>query len=212
MTFVSDSAYAGHSAMIAVNLTNSQPLDEIEIPFSLGTAPLTVKLDSVKLGSRTAYFQGLNFLSFSAVTGLYTVNLVANEGLGFPPLAPGSGEIMRIYVTPDSLEVGGQENVVDTFQTVQYAVNLKSSMLDYVPTIHAGTVGTKWVDRGDYNGNGTRNLTDLTLEINYLFLGGLVEPVAFQAADLNADLTLNLTDVTQLVNFLFLNGPPPPIP
>lgn len=211
LTFVSDSAYAGSDLMISVHLRNSQELEQIQVPFSIGISPLTVKLDSVTFGDRTSYFQGLHFLSFSSSTGLYTVNLVANEGLGLPPLAPGSGEIMRIWVTPDSLEFGGQTNPVDTFSTVQYQLKLTSTIMEYLPTTNSGSLSTRWVDRGDYNGNGQRNLTDLTMMVNGIFLGG-PPPVAFQAKDMNADLLANLTDLTLLVNYLFLNGPPPPIP
>jgi PKD repeat protein len=211
LTFVSDSAYAGSDLRISVNLSNSQQLEEILIPFKIGVSPIGTKLDSVTFGSRTAYFQGLHFVSFASTTGNFTVNLVADEGLGFPPLAPGSGEIMRIYLTPDSMEIGGQSNVVDTFLTVQYALNLKSTIMDYTPTVNSGYLSTRWVDRGDLNGNGQRTLTDLTIAVNRLFLGG-TPPVAFQAIDVNADLQANLTDLTFLVNYLFLGGPPPPTP
>ena len=211
LTFVSDSAYAGSDLTISVQLSNSQQLEEILIPFKTGVSPIGVKLDSVTLGSRTSYFQGLHFVTFASSTGEYTVNLVADEGMGFPPLDPGSGEIMRLHLTPDSMEIGGQSNPVDTFSTVQYALTLKSTIMDYVPTVNGGELRTRWVDRGDFNGDGKRNLTDVTRAVNRLFFGG-EPPVAFQALDFNADLQTNLTDLTQMVNFLFLGGPPPPTP
>jgi len=212
LSIETDSAYANQQVELSVFLRNSQDLESIVIPFRLHNSPLAMSLDSVTFGARTSYFESMNFLSFDAGNNQFTVELIADGGSGFPPLTPGSGEIMRVYVTLDSLATGGTENVVDTFSTVQYEVLLKSTIMDYSPAVEFGAVSARWVDRGDFNGNGERTLTDLTMMVDHIILGSPVGPITFQAADFNADLQLNLTDLTLMVNFLFLGGPPPPIP
>ena len=54
--------------------------------------------------------------------------------------------------------------------------------------------------RGDINGDGKVNITDVTALINFLLSGG-VEP-SNGVADVNADGTINISDVTALINHL----------
>lgn len=56
------------------------------------------------------------------------------------------------------------------------------------------------VIRGDVNGDGSVNITDVSLLINYL-QGGDVEIVQ-AAANCNGDNDVNISDVTMLINFL----------
>jgi hypothetical protein len=65
--------------------------------------------------------------------------------------------------------------------------------------------------RGDVNGDGAINVTDVVYLINYKFLvppGPAPQPWA--AGDVNCDGTINVTDVVYLINFLFLVPPGPP--
>lgn len=61
---------------------------------------------------------------------------------------------------------------------------------------------------GDFNGNGTINLTDIVGLVNHVFKGAPV-PVPKCRGDANASNTINLTDVIYLVNFVFKSGPAP---
>jgi hypothetical protein len=68
-----------------------------------------------------------------------------------------------------------------------------------------------WV-RGDANGDGVINVTDVVYLINYLFLVPPgPPPIPLEAGDANCDGVINVTDVVYLINFLFLvpAGPPP---
>jgi 3',5'-cyclic AMP phosphodiesterase CpdA len=65
--------------------------------------------------------------------------------------------------------------------------------------------------RGDANGDGVINVTDVVYLINYLFLippGPAPQPWA--AGDANCDGTINVSDVVYLINYLFLIPPGPP--
>jgi hypothetical protein len=65
--------------------------------------------------------------------------------------------------------------------------------------------------RGDVNGDGVINVTDVVYLINYLFLVPPgPPPVPLEAGDANCDGVINITDVVYLINFLFLVPPGPP--
>ena len=55
--------------------------------------------------------------------------------------------------------------------------------------------------RGDVNGDGTVNISDVTALINYL-LSGDATSVKVDAADSNQDGNVNISDVTALINYL----------
>ena len=63
-------------------------------------------------------------------------------------------------------------------------------------------------DRGDVNGDGVRDVSDVTSIVEWLFLGA-EPPACPAAADVNIDGTFDITDPSALVNFLFLGGPAP---
>jgi outer membrane protein assembly factor BamB len=62
--------------------------------------------------------------------------------------------------------------------------------------------------RGDANGDGVINSTDVVYLINYLFIGGPA-PEPWQAGDANCDGAINSSDAVYLINYLFIGGPPP---
>jgi len=62
--------------------------------------------------------------------------------------------------------------------------------------------------RGDANGDGVINVSDVVYLINYLFINGPA-PVPLEAGDVNCDGTINVADVVYLINYLFISGPPP---
>lgn len=65
--------------------------------------------------------------------------------------------------------------------------------------------------RGEVNGDGEVDLSDVIAVLNYLFLGGST-PDPLEAADVNADAEIEIGDVVYLLNFLFRFGPDIPLP
>jgi hypothetical protein len=63
---------------------------------------------------------------------------------------------------------------------------------------------------GDYNSDGTTDLSDLIGFVNYLFLGG-VPPVCPASVNINGDpgCAVDLTDLISLVSYLFTGGATP---
>ncbi|MBN1441930.1 MAG: CotH kinase family protein, partial [Planctomycetes bacterium] len=65
--------------------------------------------------------------------------------------------------------------------------------------------------RGDYEANGSIDLTDAVRSLLYLFQGG-GPPLCLDMADVNDDGAVQLTDPIYLLNYLFQAGAPPPPP
>ena len=78
-----------------------------------------------------------------------------------------------------------------------------------VKVTQRGYVGIVTWKCGDFNGDQTVNLTDVTLLVNYLFGAGSPPPrIAPMDVASPCGLQLNLTDLTRLVMSLFQNGGP----
>ncbi|MBD3404462.1 S8 family serine peptidase [candidate division GN15 bacterium] len=211
LSFDSAHALAGHQAVVSVNLTNSQAIETLTLPFVIADSPVDIQFDSATVGARTGYFESMDYLTYNPVANEFTVELTADNGGGSPPLAPGSGEILRLYITTDSTALGGQANPIDTMSTSFYSMSVKSTVMEYTPVVDAGSVGTTWVLRGDVDNDGDRDLADIIYLVNFIALGG-PPPMTIQQSDVNGDGERDLPDVIYLVNNLFLGGPPPPSP
>jgi hypothetical protein len=206
LVFGTDSAFAGQQVVSSVHLTNSQPLNEITIPFIAHDDPIDLTLDSVGFGGRTSYFESKYFLTYNMGINKYSVVLEA--GGGSPPLAPGSGEVMRIYFTTDEWAVSGQYNPIDSSQDTPQALLLVSDQVSYTPVVYPGELRTIKVLRGDLNYDQNRNLADITSLIDFIYLTG-TPPVTLSTADINDDGSHNLTDITKLISFVYLGGEEP---
>ena len=64
------------------------------------------------------------------------------------------------------------------------------------------------VVRGDSNGDGNRDISDLTYYVDFMFGGG-PSPVCADEGDSNADGNLDISDLTFYVDFMFGGGPAP---
>ncbi|HOP08165.1 MAG TPA: S8 family serine peptidase [candidate division Zixibacteria bacterium] len=209
VTFVTDSVYAGGQAVMSVNMTNSQLLNEMSISFRIDTLS-AFSFDSATLGSRTSYFEDFQQTAYAPTEGRFAYRLVADDGGGSPLLTPGTGEIMKIYVTTDDLALGGLAAEVDSSQTPR-RLNLTSPQLTYDPVVHAGQIITRYVMRGDVNGDFSIDIADVVYLVTWMFQGGPA-PIAVQAADVNANLQVGIDDLVYLVDYEFNQGPPPVTP
>lgn len=205
-----DSAFAGQSLAISVDVVNSQDLESMIVPFKYGNAPLTT-LDSVVRGSRTSYFEGFTQVSTDLSNRRYAFQLRADDGGGALPLPPGSGEVLKLYFTIDSFALGGLTAIVDTTSFASTKLSLTTPTTTYTPQSFSGGVMTKDILRGDYDRNFQINVVDLNHLVNFLFRFG-PPPVTIQASDNNQDWSIDIIDLNIMVNYIFRLGPPPPTP
>jgi hypothetical protein len=63
--------------------------------------------------------------------------------------------------------------------------------------------------RGDANGDGVIDISDVVYLINYLFINGPA-PVPLEAGDANCNGMVDVRDVVYLLNYLFVRGAPAP--
>ncbi len=211
LRFRSDSAFAGQSVIMSVDLVNSQELQQIIIPFRYESSPsLPMSFDSVTLGARTAYFESLSYLTWDQANKRFTLKLQADAGGGSEPLPRGSGEVLRIHFTLDRYAFGGNSNTVDT-TLASYTLELTAETFAYEPVIYSGQMKSISVLRGDADYDLGVNVADITYLVAHLFSFGPA-PVSVQAGDANFDFMVNIDDVTFLVAYLFYGGSPPPSP
>ncbi len=210
LQFETDSAFAGNQVVISVNLSNSQNLESMIIPFKFGISPYAI-FDSVARGSRTAFFEDLKNAGQDLSNNRFAYQLIADIGGGAPPLSSGAGEIMKIFLTIDSFELGGLTTVIDTTSFLSTKLSLSTASSSYTPILRTGSFSTKPIRRGDTNRDFRINVLDLTFLVNRLFRGG-PPPVTIQAADMSVDFVININDLTYIVDYIFRGGPPPPTP
>lgn len=213
LRFASDSSFAGKQVMTPVRLTNSQSLQSLIIPVRLPNSPYKVRLDSLTRGSRTAYFESLSTVSFDTLSNRFTVELLADNGGGAPNLAPGDGEVLRVYGKIDKNALGGVPAPIDTADLFSIKVRLYSEFMNYGPIVFPGQITTKGILRGDvdYSNDGVIDIADISRLISFLYLDG-APPVTIQSADCDADFGMDIADLSVLIAYLFLDGPALPNP
>ncbi|MFQ5500567.1 MAG: S8 family serine peptidase, partial [Candidatus Zixiibacteriota bacterium] len=102
VTFGPDSGFAGGQVVLSVDATNSQEIERMVIPFQFA-AVSGISFDSAAFGSRTSYFEQFSYIAWNPGANTYAVELRADNGGASPPLAAGSGEVLKLYFSTDSL-------------------------------------------------------------------------------------------------------------
>ena len=210
LSFSNSTNFAGKKVAISVNLANSQPLQSMIIPIRLPNSPYKVRLDSIRRGSRTGYFESIANMSYDTVSNRYTTELVADNGGGSPMLPSGSGEVLKVYGTIDKYALGGVSAQVDTADLFTIKVRLYAEAMNYAPRVLSGQVTTTNILRcdADYSNDGFRDISDITRMIDFLYLGG-PPLLTIQSGDCDSDLGIDIADLTHLIGYLFLDGPAP---
>lgn len=204
--FEADTAISGTSTAVSVFLRNSQPLEEILIPFKYFDYP-HISFDSVTRGERTVAFEYLSPTLWDSWSRRYAYLLRADNGGGTLPLEAGSGEIMKIYFSVASGEVDGTTYLIDTLYDPQ--INITSQYLVYQPEAYGGSITVSTFIRGDCTGDEQIDVEDLVYLIDYQFRSGpATDPV--EVMDIDGSGVLDIEDVVYMVDFQFRDGPPPP--
>lgn len=168
-----------------ITLTNHVPITTIDLPIAVSRVPSHVTLDSVvTTGTRTEYFESVQVLFDNSFNGQIVVRLTADNGGGAPPLAPGAGAILRVYLSikPDAIQ--GDTVALTVFDPVAtLPLTAATTTMDFAVI---GDIGT---------------ITILT------------PPCACQChTDPQCDGEANVLDVVQAVDVAFRNQPPDPDP
>jgi len=207
LSFVNAGATVGDTAVMSVNLTNTQELENIIIPINYGVHP-DFRLVKFELGSRTSTFDSIDELFHDTLTGEIVIELKADILSKASPLQPGAGEIAQLYFEAALDPVLGGSMEVDTGVISGYDFALSNSFVSYAPYVFSGEVMIDMNLRGDADNSGNYNILDISYIVNYLYRGGPA-PINLRAADADSSGAINILDVTYLINYLYRGGPPP---
>ena len=137
-----------------------------------------------------------------------------------------NGVLRQALGTIKGVALNRTENYYKNEFTVNIPTNWKAEDLNIVAFISHAPLGPNnvltdlWVNNankrklgeydepafipGDLDGNGTVNISDVTLLIQYL-LAGSADDINLDAADFNADGAVNVTDATEIIQMLLTN-------
>ena len=96
------------------------------------------------------------------------------------------------YVVSNSYE----DEIANLKQWLTHRIACMDTQLGYDPNAHV---------RGDVNGDGNVDVTDVTLLIGYVLADDESTSLDLDVADCNDDGTINISDVTRLIAYV-LNG------
>jgi hypothetical protein len=149
-------------------------------------------------------YNNLSALTVNGCTALRTFNIFCNQITednmtalvnSLPTVPAGSGTIRALYYTDEA-------NVVTTAHVI--AANQKGWNVQRNDGSNWVNIDTSFI-RGDVNGDGTVNISDVTGLIDYI-LSGSASGVNVNAADCNQDGNVNISDVTSLIDMLLSNN------
>ena len=207
ITIEADSGFAGSTLELSVYLTNTQPLQRIQIPIKFDDLP-PLSYDSVARGHRTAYFESLRNNVYDPFNRKFGWELKADTGLGSQPLPGGSGEVLKIFFT---IDMGAEVGTINTIDSVNGSKKMEctSELLTYNPAFVTGSIAVRALTRGDVNGDAHIDIVDMVYLVQYMFNEG-PPPVVYEAGNINGIGIIDIADLVYMVDYFFNGGPPPP--
>lgn len=201
----------GRKAELVLQLTNALPVYNLDLPL-IYDGPAGLVLDSFSFaGTRVEYFEKLD-RPFSSIPNKFSVfQLEADNGGGSPPLPPGSGPLMKLYMSIDAGATPGTFAIVDTFTVPGYNYTYRATTthgVEYVPVYTSVGIDVLTYCRGDFDLNGAVNSADILSMVGYVFKGGTASDDPW-TMDANTDGSVTSADIIFLVNYVFKSGPPP---
>jgi subtilisin family serine protease len=198
-------------AMAELHMTNAIDLHALVLPLTY-QGPGDMTLDSFSFaGTRLEYFEQLD-RPFSSSNNKFSVfDLEADVGGGSPPLAPGTGPILKMYFTIESTTPVDSITLspVDTFTVLNFDYHaVGKNNIEYVPGWVTGGVNLLPYCRGDFDINGATTSSDIIQLVNYVFKSGPISPDPW-VMDVNVDGTVTSADIIVLVDYVFKGGSPP---
>jgi hypothetical protein len=114
-------------------------------------------------------------------------------------IMPGDSTTVQVAVSPpDTASLGSQSEL-------SFLAAVKDDPFVFELETVNGVVVPK---RGDVNYDGKLNLTDVTILISYVYMGGTPEPYPLWTGDFNCVMPINLSDITGVIDFVYLGGNP----
>ena len=213
LRFVSTEILKGSAgAGMPVYLINTLPVDTLF--FTLIKQPWwpngKLLYDSLTFGPRTSYFEKKEVLVNYDGGGQLAFRLIANNGGGAAPLAPGSGIVARVWFHAGTTAPFMYQEVCDSGQVGEYNLLQKTDFVDFRPKFKSGLLTVVGGLKGDANGDEEVNPLDMVIFVNFIYKSTGYLPL--YNGDVNCDGMLNPLDVVRMVNFVYKGIPLPVCP
>ncbi|MFQ5453584.1 MAG: FG-GAP-like repeat-containing protein, partial [Candidatus Zixiibacteriota bacterium] len=209
----------GNSVEMIVYARNNFPLEQINLPVEFsGSLPLSIDSFST-VGCRTDYFEIQEYLHWDPFNKRVTIKLQNSTNRSQPELAPGAGEILKLYFTIISAPQPDITTEIIYNGYLTYEPMCYGSVIDYQPWIISGSVtsaGCCVGTRGNIDGIGEEgseiDIADLVYFVDYSFSQPPgPEPPCPEEADVDGSGTTDIADIVYMVDFMF-SQPPGPAP
>ncbi len=196
---------AGTQVEVPLYLANTSQIKEMQFTFKIYGTPT---LDSLSVEStRASYFNSVTQTAFDPFNNRYSWLLKSSAADESHYLHSDTGLVMRLLL---SIPSGTADTIlIDTTTFSSRSSYMRSINGDYWPVFSPIVLIPVSCAHGDFNCDGSIDISDLTGLVNYAFKGGPL--IEFRGADVNGDGSLDVSDVTYLVNYSFKGGPPPPV-
>ncbi len=200
---------AGRTVEFTVSTTNTAPLQTIRIPVEY-SGDFSMSFDSLStVGCRTNYFQDQGLVHYDPFNRRFTIRLISSTSESQPELAPGTGPIVKLYMTVPSDATVGQTASISMDGYDAYMPTFANPNVSYTPSSAPASVTLEsTVLRGDNDGNGTVDIGDMVILVDYSFNGGAA-PEPPLAGDVDCSGSLDIGDLIYMVDYMFSSGPAP---
>lgn len=199
LAIATDSAYAGQTLVISINLTNYIDLNRLIVPLTWQKNAL-VSLDSVTLGSRTSGICQLSELYRNDAAGEMAFEAVADEEES--PVIAGTGDVLKLYFSTDPLVWSGTTDQIAFGAVDGHDLYLAGIGYNYEPSGIGGQAVIRTVFRGDFNNSGNLNLLDILGLISFIYEDGPA-PLTIENGDVDSNFDINLIDILMLIDILY---------
>ncbi|NOY88483.1 MAG: PKD domain-containing protein [FCB group bacterium] len=194
---------------ITISGANTIPLNYIIIPFEYpGNLALTYDTFTT-VGCRTNTFDVKEMVHYDPFNKRFTFRLKNTSGNSNLDLSPGSGALLKIFmkISPSATPEQSDAIILDGYDT--YLPTFTGSLLSYnTATTNSMITVKNCIIRGDVNGDGKIDASDLLYMISYFFQNGS-PPQPLESGDLDCSQNVNSTDLNYFINYIFSNGPEP---
>jgi C1A family cysteine protease len=209
LTAENQTSSAGQTVEFTISTTNTAPLQTIRIPVEYG-GDFTMSFDSMStVGCRTDYFQDQGLVHYDPFNRRFTLRLAASSSGTEPELAPGTGPIVKLYMTVPSNATSGQTATITMDGYDSYQPTFSNENVSYKPSSTSAVVTLEQsVVPGDCDGNGTVDIADVIYLVEYSFNSGPA-PSILAAGDVDCNGAVDISDLIYMVDYMFSSGPAP---
>ncbi|HVP07209.1 MAG TPA: S8 family serine peptidase [Candidatus Acidoferrum sp.] len=198
----------GNKVIVPIRLHNTSPIREMQFAFTIAnTANITLDTFFIT-GTRVASFYNVQYTAFAPSIKSYAIYMKAyNLGVDTKVLPADTGIILNLRF---NVPITAPKNTVVLIDTLTVGVKnpyMTSIWGNYWPIWIPGKIVVRGCSRGDVNCDGTIDVSDLSMLVDFLFFGGTRPDQT--GGDVNGDGTIDIGDLSFLVDYLFNGGPHP---